>query len=223
MIWAGMLFSIPCFFLDLKEFRNSHRLVFIILTLVSAVEFYGKYLGLRGINNGWIYNIGAVYGETILILLFLSTAVNKKKGRFVIRSSAGSFFIYSIFYTIFFRPIDQFHNFSVTVASLLIIFGCFYYFFEIMFHDYYLEKQLWKIPDFWVATLLLLFFSSSFLFFAFFPKVIAMDAKLWGTLNLMLQLIGGTMYLSFGLVYYLPLLRQSNSNSLSTDLSSPSS
>lgn len=223
MIWAGMLFSIPCFFLDLKEFRSSHRLVFIILTLVSAVEFYGKYLGLRGINNGWIYNIGAVYGETILILFFLAIAVNNQKSKFLLRSTAGAFFLYSMVYTIFFRPIDQFHNFSVTVASLLIIFGCFYYFFEIMFYDYYLEKQLWKIPDFWVATLLLLFFSSSFLFFAFFPKVIAMDAKLWGTLNFILKLIGGTMYLSFGLVYFLPLLREGNQDDFPNDLATSKS
>jgi hypothetical protein len=205
MILAGMLLSIPCFFLDLKEFKKGHRIIFIILVLVSIVEFYGAYLGKQGIRNHWVYNIGFVYGETVLILIYLSVVLNTPKNKKLLRWTALVFGFFGLLNSVFFNPIDHFHNYSLTIGSILIIFGCFYFFYGVMTEDTYLEDNLWQVPDFWVVSFFLLFYSASMLFFTFLYNLIELEVAMWRRLNFVLRAIGGTMYLVFGLVYYLPV------------------
>ncbi|MCH6235320.1 hypothetical protein [Cognataquiflexum rubidum] len=205
MILAGMLLSIPCFFLDLKGFKKGHRIVFCILVLVSIIEFYGGYLGKQGIRNHWVYNIGFVYGETILILIYLSAVLNGQKSKVILKLTALLFGVFGILNSLFLNPIDQFHNFSLTIGSTLIILGCFYFFYVVMTQDTYLDEKLWQVPDFWVVSFFLLFYSASMLFFTFLYNIMELEAAMWMRLNFVLKLIGGTMYLVFGLVYYLPV------------------
>jgi hypothetical protein len=211
MIFTGMLLSIPCFFLDLKGFQKGHRLVFSILVLVSIVELSGYYLANQGIRNHWVYNIGSVYGETILILVYLSVVLNSIKSKVLLRWIALLFGVFGILNSLFFEPIDQFHNFSVTIGSTLIILGCFYFFYVVMTQDTYLDERLWQVPDFWVLSFFLLFNSASILFFTFLYNIIELEVAMWMRLNFVLRLIGGTMYLVFGLVYYLPVFSKKES------------
>lgn len=205
MILMGMLLSIPCFFLDLKGFKKGHRIVFSILVLVSIVEFYGGYLARQGIRNHWVYNIGFVYGETILILTYLSVVLNSPKNKVVLKVTAFLFGAFAVLNTLFFDPIDQFHNYSLTIGSILIILGCFYFFYVVMTQDTYLDAKLWQVPDFWVVSFFLLFYSASMMYFSFLYNVIELEDVMRKQLNFVLKVIGGTMYLVFGLVYYIPV------------------
>lgn len=205
MILMGMLLSIPCFFLDLKGFKKGHRIVFSILVLVSIVEFYGGYLARQGIRNHWVYNIGFVYGETILILTYLSVVLNSPKNKVVLKVTAFLFGAFAVLNTLFFDPIDQFHNYSLTIGSILIILGCFYFFYVVMTQDTYLDAKLWQVPDFWVVSFFLLFYSASMMYFSFLYNIIELEDAMWMLLNFILKMIGGTMYLVFGLVYYIPV------------------
>ncbi|WP_157966078.1 hypothetical protein [Cognataquiflexum aquatile] len=205
MILMGMLLSIPCFFLDLKGFKKGHRIVFSILVLVSIVEFYGGYLARQGIRNHWVYNIGFVYGETILILTYLSVVLNSPKNKVVLKVTAFLFGAFAVLNTLFFDPIDQFHNYSLTIGSILIILGCFYFFYVVMTQDTYLDAKLWQVPDFWVVSFFLLFYSASMMYFSFLYNIIELEDVMRKQLNFVLKVIGGTMYLVFGLVYYIPV------------------
>lgn len=205
MILMGMLLSIPCFFLDLKGFKKGHRIVFSILVLVSIVEFYGGYLARQGIRNHWVYNIGFVYGETILILTYLSVVLNSPKNKVVLKVTAFLFGAFAVLNTLFFDPIDQFHNYSLTIGSILIILGCFYFFYVVMTQDTYLDAKLWQVHDFWVVSFFLLFYSASMMYFSFLYNVIELEDVMRKQLNFVLKVIGGTMYLVFGLVYYIPV------------------
>ena len=205
MIFTGMLLSIPCFFLDLKGFQKGHRLIFSILVLVSIVELSGAYLARQGIRNHWVYNIGFVYGETVLILIYLSVVLNSHKSKVLLRGIAFLFGVFGILNSMFFNPIDQFHNYSLTIGSTLIILGCFYFFYVVMTQDTYLDEKLWQVPDFWVVSFFLLFYSASMLFFTFLYNIIELEVAMWRRLNFVLRVIGGTMYLVLGLVYYLPV------------------
>lgn len=205
MILMGMLLSIPCFFLDLKGFKKGHRIVFSILVLVSIVEFYGGYLARQGIRNHWVYNIGFVYGETILILTYLSVVLNSPKNKVVLKVTAFLFGAFAVLNILFFDPIDQFHNYSLTIGSILIILGCFYFFYVVMTQDTYLDAKLWQVPDFWVVSFFLLFYSASMMYFSFLYNIIELEDVMRKQLNFVLKVIGGTMYLVFGLVYYIPV------------------
>lgn len=223
IIFAGMLFSIPCFFLDLRQYRNSHRVIFMILVLVSIVEGYGRYLGSNGIRNAWVYNFGFVYSETILVMVYFSMVFDNIKVRKFFWIMAGLFGLFAFANLGFLQPIDQLHSNSLSIASIIIILSSLYFFFRLLTKDLYLEEKLWQVPDFWVVSFFLLFYSSSLLYFTFIADINALGVDLQKLLNFVLLLISGTMYLFLGLVYYLPLLRQSNSNNFSTDFGSPSS
>jgi hypothetical protein len=172
---------------------------------VSIVELSGGYLARQGIKNHWIYNIGFAYGETILILIYLSIVLNNHKSKVILRLTALVFGIFGILNSLYFNPIDQFHNYSLTIASSLIIFGCFYFFYVVMTQDTYLDEKLSQVPDFWVVSWVLLFYSASILFFTFLYNIIELEDAMWKQLNFILQTIGGLMYLFFGLVYYIPV------------------
>lgn len=205
MILMGMLLSIPCFFLDLKGFKKGHRIVFSILVLVSIVEFYGGYLARQGIRNHWVYNIGFAYGETVLILIYLSVVLNSHKSKELLKLTAFLFGVFGILNSLFFDSIDQFHNYSLTIGSILIILGCFYFFYVVMTQDTYLDEKLWQVPDFWVVSFFLLFYSASMMYFSFLYNIIELEDAMRSRLSFVLRLIGGTMYLVFGLVYYIPV------------------
>lgn len=200
-----MLLSIPCFFLDLKGFKKGHRIVFSILVLVSIVEVYGGYLARQGIRNHWVYNIGFAYGETVLILTYLSVVLNSPKNKVILKLTALLFGIFGILNSLFFDSIDQFHNYSLTIGSILIILGCFYFFYVVMTQDTYLDEKLWQVPDFWVVSFFLLFYSASMMYFSFLYNIIELEDAMWRRLNFVLRVIGGTMYLVLGLVYYIPV------------------
>jgi len=217
MILTGLLLSIPCFFLDLKSYKKGHRIIFSILVLVLLVELSGSYLGRQGITNHWVYNIGFVYGETILILIYLSVVLNNPKSKVFLRFTALLFGAFAALNTLFFNPIHQFHNFSLTIGSILIIFGCFYFFYSIMTQDTYLDVKLWQVPDFWVVSLFLLFYSASMLYFTFLFNVIELEKALWKLLTFVLKLTAGTMYLVIGLAYYIPYFEKKKSGQLSPD------
>lgn len=217
MIFAGMLLSIPCFFLDLKAYRNSHRIVFMILVLISFVEGYGRYLGSNGIPNAWVYNLGFVYSETILVMVYFSMVFDNIKVRKFFWIMAGLFGLFAFANLVFLQPIDQLHSNSLSIASATIILSCLYFFFTLLIGDRYQEVRLWQVPDFWVISFFLLFYSSSMLYFTFIGDIIALGRDLQKPLTFVLQLVSCTLYLVLGIAYYLPLLRQRNSDSLSTD------
>jgi hypothetical protein len=205
LILSGMFLSIPCFFFDLKGFQKGHRIIFAILVLVSLVEVYGGFLASQGVRNHWVFNIGFVYGETILILIYLSVVLNNQKSKVILKLAALLFGVFGILNFLFFDPIDQFHNYSLTIGSTLIIFGCFYFFYVVMTKDTYLDEKLWQVPDFWVVSFFLLFYSASIMYFSFLYNIIELEDAMWQRLNFVLRLIGGTMYLVFGLIYYIPV------------------
>ncbi|MCL6260532.1 hypothetical protein M3O96_15625 [Aquiflexum sp. TKW24L] len=180
-------------------------MVFSILVLVSIVEVYGGYLARQGIRNHWVYNIGFVYGETILILTYLSVVLNSQKSKVILKLTALLFGIFGILNSFFFDSIVQFHNYSLTIGSILIILGCFYFFYVVMTQDTYLDEKLWQVPDFWVVSFFLLFYSASMMYFSFLYNIIELEDAMRSRLSFVLKVIGGTMYLVLGLVYYIPV------------------
>jgi hypothetical protein len=86
-----------------------------------------------------------------------------------------------------------------------------------MTQDTYLDVKLWQVPDFWVVSLFLLFYSASMLYFTFLFNVIELEKALWKLLTFVLKLTAGTMYLVIGLAYYIPYFEKKKSGQLSPD------
>ncbi|MGY6523436.1 MAG: hypothetical protein ACXIUD_17020 [Mongoliitalea sp.] len=218
MILLGLLSSIPCFFLDLKSYKKAHQIIFFIIITITIVEFFGRYLGQQGITNHWIYNIGFLYGETALILFYLSVIIEHKLSKKILHYTAVTFIGWGIITSLFISPITQFHNYNYTLAGILIILGCFTFFYHLVTKETYTHMQLWKVPDFWVVSFILLFYSASLLFFSFLFHVLTLESSMVQFLNFFVKILSGTMYLSMGLLYYLALLKNENRLDATVDL-----
>ncbi|UJP66235.1 hypothetical protein [Mongoliitalea daihaiensis] len=172
---------------------------------------------MQGIRNHWVYNIGFVYVETVLILFYLSILINDKFSKRILRYTAIAFGAWGIITSLSISPITQFHNYNYTFAGILIILGCLTFFYNLVTNETYMDQQLWKVPDFWIVSLILLFYSASLLFFSFFLYVITLEQSSYRFLSFVIKIIGGTMYLSFGLLYYLALLKKESSLDIPAD------
>ncbi|WP_194776008.1 hypothetical protein [Pararhodonellum marinum] len=215
-IVLGMLLSIPLFFLELGQYRKQHRIIFSILLLISVVELTGKYFGIRGINNLWIYNIGFVYLETLLILFFFKVVLEESKTQKWIFAGMVLFALWGLINFFFLKNKESFHTDSYTTGSMLIICCCIYFFFCIIYKNWYLDQNLLTLPVFWVTTFIFFFYSSSFLYFVSMGlQLDQMDYRLWDQLNFILKIFGVIMYLVFGMAYYLPVFGKSTSTSKS--------
>jgi hypothetical protein len=205
LIIFGMLLSIPYFFFAEKEYQKKHLVIFLVLICTSFVELRATQLRLLKINNTLVINLGYIIIGISLLFIFFYLILNKSKT---------PLFLWIIYITwiiinsILFQAIDTtFQNYSLGLASLMIIGMCFYFFYSIFSKNQYEDISLLSIPDFWIASFLMFFYACSFLYFISFSFYYEkMDITLYRQLNFLVKIVGSTMYVILGLAFYAPLL-----------------
>jgi hypothetical protein len=204
LIIIGMLASIPYFFLAERESRKKHLVIFLILVFTSFVEVRAKQLQLLKINNTFIVNTGYIIIGISLLFLFFHLIQKSKKPLYLWIIYMGWIIINSIY----FQPITTtFQNYSWALGSLLIIGMCFYFFHGIFSNNQFEDKNLILVPEFWIVSFLLFFYSGSFLYFVSFSFFYErMDMTLYMHLNFLTKILGCLMYLVMGLAFYAPLV-----------------
>jgi hypothetical protein len=213
LIFLGMLLSIPYFFMGDISHRKKHLIIFLILILTTVVEILGKYMAVTKQNNSWIYNIGYVIFGLSLIFYFFSLVFQEKKEKRVVFFLWVSFIGWEVTNVLFYQSIFYvFHHYSLAYGSFLIIGLCFYFFHGIFFKNWYLEKNLIEVPEFWVISFLMFFHSASLLYFISFSFYLEyMDRALFLQLSFLNKILGVSLYIVMGLAFYAPLVfRKSN-------------
>lgn len=207
LIILGMLCTIPYFFVENNQQRKKHLVIFLILAVISLVEVLGKHLSLLGQNNTIIYNIGYVLIGLSLKIFFFYLVFIKSKEKAIVLYLIAFFVLWCVLNFLFYQTFGVFHHYSLVFGSLLILGLCFYYFHGIFFKNWYAGKNLIEVPEFWIISFFMFFYSASFLFFisfSFFYEKMEKDLIL--QLNLLIKILGATMYMVMGLAFYAPLL-----------------
>lgn len=208
-----MLISIPTFFLKGRKNKKPHLIIFLILVIISFLETIGVYYSNIGKPNVIFYNIFWVYIETVLILLFFIFANYDKKANKLIYLAIVSFLIFGTVKSFFFTSLYSFHSDSYLIGSFLIILTCLNYFFGIIKRNWFWENELIYVPSFWITTLILFFYSCSFIYFASFHLITIDNMEKMLTINHLINIISGMMYLTFGVAFYFPLLQKKSGDS----------
>ncbi len=207
LIFLGMLLSIPYFFVGDNRNQKKFLIIFLILLLITIVEIFGKYKQLLGENNTFIYNIGYVLIGLSLKIFFFYLVFQEKKVKRLVLFLMTSFIIWCVINSLFYQTFDVFHHYSLAFGSLMIIALCFFYFYGIFFKNWYLEMNLLAVPEFWIISFLMFFYSASLLYFISFSFLTErMEIELLLKLNFLIQIIGATMYMVMGLAFYAPRL-----------------
>lgn len=208
-IFLGLAGGI-CYTLKINKSYKKSKIQLLILGLilfVACFELYAIYLAKSGRHNRFVYNICFFYLETFLLLGYLYAINLSKKVRRTILYFSLIYLIWGITNSLFIQDIWlTWHNYSYLMASLSILTFCLVFIFGITKNNKYFEQPLWSIPHFWNTSMLLIFYSSGFLYFLSLDFLTELDPKLVDILGSFNRFVAGTMYIVLGFSYYTPLI-----------------
>lgn len=129
---------------------------FLLISL--AIELVGNYLSSKGTNNVQFYNHLSAF-EISFYLFVLSEIIYNTRVKKICKYLV---WVYPLCYFLnihFLQPLD-FHSYSYSFGSLLIVYFCIYYIYEL----FQLPKSIKLItePPFWISIGLLFFYCCSF-------------------------------------------------------------
>lgn len=220
-LFIGMLLSVPLFFVRDFEFKKLHRLMFVVIFLITILETLGTYTASKGMQNVIYYNLAFVYLETILILYFFQIAFLSDKAKKIVSLAIGGFFFWALFYSIFFQSLFVFHNVSYVIGGVLLISFCMYFFYSLMKEDWYQDKNLLVLPIFWIVTMIMFFYSGSLLYFASFRFISGANIELMIKINYIIQFLSVLMYWVMGTAFYIPFWLEGKQPNVNGGLNTP--
>jgi hypothetical protein len=196
------------------RFNEKHQksdtpyLILGLLVFVTCFELYAIYLVETGRYNVIVYNICFYYLETFILLgYFYAINLSKTIRRSILYFSV-IYLTWGVVNTLFIQDIRvTMHNYSFLIASLGILTFCLLFLFGITKHNKYFERPLWTIPHFWNTSVLLIFYSSAFLFFISLNFLNELDPQLVEILGAINRTVAGIMYIVLGFSHYTFLLQ----------------
>ncbi|QDH78338.1 hypothetical protein FKX85_04500 [Echinicola soli] len=207
-IFLGSITCAGVFFLrDLQSKSTSYKLLFVLLLTVLVFEYVANYLvENHNLPNLVVYNVFFVYLETILLVLYFYRLMTKK-GKQLIRVGLIGFLMIGVINSLYFQSItEKFQNISFAVAVLLILSCCIWFFFDIFRLKRYQNVNILSVPEFWITTSILFFYSSGFVYFMPIRYFDTMEMQLLELLSNVNRFLAGLMYLIFGFAFYAPLV-----------------
>lgn len=156
-------------FLFLSKEGKSNPSLFYCLCIIIHTSFYellASILSTQGINNHWVYNIFNGHVGAILFLLLIRSLLKKKTHRKLVLYFIAALLLISG--ALHFNSIASLHDggeYISLVNTVFILSSCSVYFFELITMDEYLNINPLKSFSFWVTTIVLFYFSSSFMIY----------------------------------------------------------
>lgn len=199
----------------LKNYKKdkTQKVILAILGLVFAMEFIGFYTSSKGVNNTLIYNIGWVYVESLLLLLYFFKIERNSNLKTNLKYITYVILIWGFFNSVFFQSISStFQFFSFLPFSILIIFLCIRFLIKVWNFEIFSNDMLIGLPHLWIVVGMLFFYIEVTIYFGmfqFFLKQVYESINILGALN---RFMAGLMYLFFGLSYFIPVFINKKTN-----------
>lgn len=151
-----------------KEQRKNQslKLSLWILVVVTCYELLAAFVSSQKIVNFWVYNLFNSHVAAILFFLLLRSFLKRKSHKKMVNFLIVLFLLISLVLhlTGFFHYNDTGEYISF-LNTVLILFSCGLYFFELITIDEFLEIDPLKEFSFWASTAILFYFSSSFMIY----------------------------------------------------------
>jgi len=201
-IYMAILFlstALILFSLDRGQpFFEAHKWVAISMVVTLCVEITGFLMGLKKINNLFLFNTFG-YAQT-LFLSFIYTRELSRNKKILIQGFIFTFSICVVLNNIFLQ------NFIHVVSSNTLIFGssalvlqAIMYFHSIFSDENFLDKDILRLPFFWMSTGILFYFSGIFALMGYANFLIDNDYALAASLYRITTILASLMYSLFAL------------------------
>ncbi len=161
-----------CFFNNSEnKLQNFCQFLIGVFLFEGMGKFFKIYLG----HNTFIYNVYFVYAISYYIFIFNIEICkfHKSKKR---TNDLVLFWILCVLSFLYYRDFDKINSIAYNLGMLIVIFLIFKYFYILLMGETY--KALVNIPHFWLASGILLFYSSAFPSLCFTNILILHDIEL---------------------------------------------
>lgn len=151
-----------------KESKNKESLILSIgiLILVALYEYTATLLSASSLVNNWVYNIFNGHFAAILFLLLIKSFLKKKIHRKLVNLFIGLFLLFSlILHLSGFVHYNDSGEYISFLNTIFVVVSCGLYFLELITLDELLTVNPLKEFSFWASTLILFYFSSSFMIY----------------------------------------------------------
>jgi hypothetical protein len=153
----------------LTKEQKSKKLLQLSLSIVVLVAFYeliAGFIASQGGVNNWVYNLfNSHIAAVLFFLLIISFLKRKSHKRLVIVFVALFLLISLIFHLTGFVHYNDSGEYISFLNSIMILSCCGLYFFELITLDEFLDINPLREFSFWVSTITLFYFSSSFMIY----------------------------------------------------------
>jgi hypothetical protein len=151
-----------------------YLLLICALVLVSFYQDLASYLGrVMRLKNHWVFNVFFYHFAVWINLFILRELTLKPIFKKIILGFVWILFICSgLPYGLGFFPFNELLNYAALLGSSMIIISCGLFFYDLLSNDAYLHLKILRYSGFWIATLLLFFYSSNFVLFVSLSYII---------------------------------------------------
>lgn len=159
------------FFMLSKSGReeNAVRLSFVIVLLVALYESLAAVTASLKIINNWVYNIFYSHVAAILFFLLIKSFLKRKNHQRIVDILIAIFLVISLVWHLTgFVHYNDHGEYISFLNSVLILGCCSLYFIELITLDEFLCIDPLREFNFWAVTVVLFYFSSSFIIFISF-------------------------------------------------------
>jgi hypothetical protein len=137
-----------------------------IVVIVAFYEILAAAFSSQGIVTNWVYNIFNSHIAAILFLLLIRTFLKRKIHKKIVTVLIVLFLLISLFlHLIGISHYNDEGEYLSFFNSVLVLCSCGLYFLELITLDEFLEINPLKQFSFWASTVILFYFSSSFIFY----------------------------------------------------------
>lgn len=161
------LFACIVYLVNRKKIDKNEREIAFYCFFSFLLYGVSNVMMFKSINNLFLYHFFPLF-ELVLISHYLLKITLRRNYEKVWLGLSIAFFIFWILSILFFDPIDTFNNLTSGVESLIIVFLCLFYLFNLSMRDEILFFQ--KLPSFWIASGILAFAALSMMVFVSYFK-----------------------------------------------------
>jgi len=150
-----------------------NRLLFAALTLVFFYETLATVLATNKITNLWVYRIFFNHFAVWINLLIMREFIfSDRLKKIILGLMVASFLLSGVPYLIGLIPLNDTGEYPSLLGASFVILSCGMFFYELLSDDKYLSINPLQFSGFWIGTLLLFFYSGSFMIFISFGYLI---------------------------------------------------
>lgn len=153
----------------LSKSQRKNQTVTLSLSIILLVAFYemlGTFLGSQKIVTFWLYNLFNGHLAAILFLLLIRSFLKRKSHKRLLTVFVALFLLISlVFHLTGFVHYNDSGEYISFLNTVLILCSCGLYFLELITLDEFLDINPLREFSFWVSTVILFYFSSSFIIY----------------------------------------------------------